>query len=167
MRDFVFGLTVALLAASVFAADEQAAANVARKYSEAIACNIQSIHDQKNQYKSIKVLQGDKVLGGLGDLFVVYWEGDVGCDGGTGTVFPNFTVVEQNGFLSVPPVVVLDYKFPELKLQRLSSITFKNGQLQITGIAYGPDDEQGQPAMKVAYRLKLDQNTRTFVRLRN
>jgi len=164
MRSFVVGLSLAAIAISTFAADERTAANVVKKYSEAIACQIQEVQYQKNQYKSVKVLQGDKELGGLGDIYVVYWEGDVGCLGGNGTVVPNFTVVEQNGFSSVSPVVVTDYKFPELELVRITGFSSKNEQLLISGVTYGANDQQGYPAKKVSYTLKLDLPNRAFVK---
>ena len=93
MKNLSIGLLIATATAATFAADERAAANVVRKYSEAIACQIQEPQYQKNQYKAVKIVQGDKELGGLGDLFVVYWEGDVGCMGGNGTVVDRKSVV--------------------------------------------------------------------------
>ena len=106
MRKIIIAASFSLIASSAMSADERTAANIVKKYSETIACQIQEVQYQKNQYKAVKIIQGDKELGGLGDLFVVYWEGDVGCMGGNGTVVPNFTVVEQRGFSSVPPVVI-------------------------------------------------------------
>lgn len=164
MRSFVFALSLTAIATSTFAADERTAANVVKKYSEAIACQIQEVQYQKNQYKSVKVLQGDKELDGLGDIYVVYWEGDVGCAGGNGTVIPNFTVVEQSGFSSVPPVVVTDFKFPKLELVQITGFSSKNEQLLISGVTYGPNDQQGNPAKKVSYTLKLDQPNRAFIK---
>ena len=149
---------------STFAADERSAAQIARKFSETIACQIQDTQIQRNQYKAVKVLQGDKDLGGLGDIFVVYWEGDIGCAGGNGTVTANFTIVEQKGFSTVPPVVVFDYTFPELDLAQVTNISGKSGSLQINGIAYGPNDQQGYPTKRVAYNLKLDQASGAFVK---
>ena len=129
MRSFIVGLSLAAIAASAFAADERVASSIVKKYSEAIACQI-----EETQYKAIKVLPGDKELGGLGAVYVVSWEGDVGCAGGNGTVFPNFTIVEQSGFSSVPPVVMTDYKFPEMELVRLTNISGGNGQLIVSGV---------------------------------
>lgn len=164
MRNFVVGASLAFIATCAFSADERTASNVVKKYSEAIACQIQELQYQKNQYKAVKIIQGDKELGGLGDLFVVYWEGDVGCMGGNGTVVPNFTVVEQRGFSSVPPVVAPEYKFPDLDLAQLTSISGKNGILQISGITYGANDQQHQPTKKVSYTLKIDQEKSAFTK---
>jgi len=165
MKSFVIGLSLAAIASSTFASDERTAANVVKKYSEAVACQITEVQYQKNQYKTVRVFQGDKDLGGLDDVFVVFWEGDTGCAGGNGTVSPNFTVAEQRGFMSATPVVVTDFKFPELEMVRLTSFSGKNGQLLISGVSYGPKDDQGVPNKKVSYTLKLDQANRAFVLL--
>jgi len=104
------------------------------------------------------------MLGGLGELVVVFWQGDVGCAGGRGTVVPNFTVVEQRGFSSVPPVVVQNYKMPDLDLVHLTSLSGKNGLLQVSGLTYGPEDQQGYPTKKVSYTLKLDKANERFIK---
>ena len=84
MRKLIISASLSLIATSAMSADERTAANIVKKYSETVACQIQEVQYQKNQYKAVKIIQGDKELGGLGDLFVVYWEGDVGCMGGIG-----------------------------------------------------------------------------------
>ena len=164
MRKLIISASLSLIATSAMSADERTAANIVKKYSETVACQIQEVQYQKNQYKAVKIIQGDKELGGLGDLFVVYWEGDVGCMGGNGTVVPNFTVVEQRGFSSVPPVVIPTYKFPDLELVQVTSISGKNGILQINGITYGEKDRQHEPTKKVSYSLKIDQEKEAFTK---
>ncbi len=163
MKSFAIGAIVAASAVGAFAADERTASAVAKKYSEAVACQIVEKEFQRNQYKAVKVLAADKEMNGLGDVFVVYWEGDFGCSGGNGTVRPNFTVVEQRGFSSVDPVVATDVAFPEIELVRVTSMTGKNGLLQISGVAFGPKDDQGIPTKKVNYTLKLDSEKGRFV----
>lgn len=163
MKSFVIGLSLVAIAGSTFASTERDAANVVKKYSEAVACQIVDRQDEPNQYKAVKVIQGDPEMNGLGNTFVVFWYGDVGCAGGNGTIVPNFTVAEHTGFMSADPVVIPDYKFPELEMVQLKSFTGKNGQLNITGLAYGPNDAQHVPTKKVSYTLKLDPANRAFV----
>lgn len=153
----IFLLPVLLtLASSGFAADERTASAVAKKYSQAIACQISDSTVQKNQYKAVKIDAGMSDLDGLGAKFVVFWEGDVGCSGGNATVVPNFTVVEQSGFSSVPPVVIPDYKFPDMDIAQLTNmVANKDGILIISGLAYGPRDQQHTPTKAVRYALKL------------
>ena len=154
MKNCVVFISTAALAVCAYSADERAAAAITKKYSEAVACQIVEKEFQRNQYKAVKVVAGDKELDGIGDVFVVYWEGDTGCAGGNGTVVPNFTILEQRGFSSVDPVVVTDAQFPDLDLVRLTSLSGKNGQLQISGVTYGPNDQQGDPKKKVSYTLR-------------
>lgn len=159
MKKAVVFLSMAVITVSAYAADERDASRIVKKYSETVACQLEGISDyQKNQYKAVKINPGMADLGGMGAQFVVYWEGDVGCMGGNGTVVPNFTVVEHSGFSSAAPVVRTDYKFPDLELVRLTSISGKNGQLVIKGITYGPKDQQHSPTKVVSYTLKLVEN---------
>ena len=131
------------------AMDQRSAISVAKKYSEVVACQVDG------DYKAVQIDAGDADMDGLGAKFVVHWYGDVGCAGGNGTVSPQFTVVEHSGFVSADPVV-MDYKFPVMKLVTLKSIkASKAGIISITGVAYGPKDAQHNPTMAVKYTLKL------------
>jgi hypothetical protein len=164
MNRFVIALTLAVTSISATAADNRAAAAVVKKYSEAIACQVVDVREDKNQYKTIELIAGEKDLGGMGSVHVVYWLGDVGCSGGNGTIVPNFTIVEHNGSGSATPVVVTDYKFPQLELVQLTSLSSKGGALIIQGLTYGPNDQQNSPQKRVSYTLKIDQEKRTFVK---
>lgn len=156
MKNIVAGCVIAILSSNAFAADEFDASSIVRKYSQTVACQLEDISDyQKNQYRAVTIKPGIPDLDGMDALFVVYWEGDVGCSGGNGTVTPNFTVVEHAGFSSVDPVVTTNYKFPNIELIRLTSISGGNGQLLINGVTYGPDDTQHSPTKVVSYTLKL------------
>ena len=156
MKKSIVLLSLAAITMSAYAADERDASRLVKKYSETVACQLEGISEfQKNQYKAVTVKPGFADLGGMGAVFVVYWEGDVGCQGGNGTIVPNFTVVEHSGFSSAAPVVRTDYKFPELPLVRLTSISGKNEQLVIKGVTYGSNDRQHSPTKVVTYTLKL------------
>lgn len=157
MKKIGIGFIFCIAAINVVAADERIASKIVKKYSEAIACQISDTQTQKNQYKAVKIATGDSDIG-LGETFVVFWQGDVGCLGGNGTVVPNFTVVEQRGFSSVDPVVVTAYKFPDLDLVILTSFTGRDGLLTIKGVTYGSKDQQGWPKKSVSYTLKLADN---------
>lgn len=146
---------ISLFAVNTYAADERIASEIVKKYSETIACQLPDVGDQKNQYKAVQIDPGFADMEGLGMKFVVYWEGDVGCSGGNGTVVPNFTVVEKSGFMSADPVVIPEYKFPVLSLVTLTKMSAKAGKLMIEGIAYGPNDHKVKPTKRVSYTLKL------------
>jgi hypothetical protein len=164
MNRIVLAVAISTACASAFASDERAATATVKKYSEAIACNIPEARDVKNQYKTVTLVPGDKELGGLGAIYVVHWIGDVGCAGGNATVFSNFSVAEQRGFASIPPVVVPEYKFPDLDLVQLTGLSAKDGLLLIQGLSYGPNDQQHRPQKKVSYTLKLDVEKGMFIK---
>lgn len=136
---------------------EHDASALVKRYSETVACQLEDVANyQKNQYKAVKIVNGDLSSDGLGDVFLVYWEGDVGCAGGNGTIVPNFTVVEHAGFASTKPIVQLSYKLPEMEMVSLTSMTFQSGVVTLKGVTYGPNDQQHQPKKVVTYRLKFD-----------
>lgn len=157
MKRLLLTCLVSSLSLNSFAADESVASDIVKQYSQTIACQLVDNEDyQKNQYKAVRIRSGFEETGGMGEIFVVYWEGDVGCSGGNGTVSANFTVVEQSGFSSVPPVVKTDYKFPQMELVRLTEMTGGDDRLLIKGVAYGPEDRQHRPSKEVTYVLELE-----------
>jgi hypothetical protein len=151
MKRIVIASIITFTAFSAFALDEKSAIKIARNYSESIACQL-----EETQYEAAQVNEGDSEQDGFGALYVVYWTGDVGCSGGNGTVMPNFTVVEHRGFTSADPIVVTDYEFPDLRINNVTGFSSKNGVLRIEGLAYGKNDQQGQPNQRVVYRLRFD-----------
>lgn len=155
MKKICLSVTLFAMSYSAHALDERSAAALAKKYSETVACQLEDNADQPTQYKAVRIDKGDAEMNGLGAKFVVFWQGDTGCLGGNGTIRPNFTVVEKAGSPAADPVVI-DYKFPELKMVSLTSMTAtKTGLLLLTGISYGPKDEQHRPTKPVKYTLKL------------
>lgn len=156
MRKSIFCLALAVASMGAQAANERDASLLVEKYSETVACQV------GDQYEAVTVKPGFAESNGMGAVFVVAWYGDTGCSGGNGTVFPNFTVVEHSGFASADPVVKLDYKFPELPLVELTSMSGGDGLLVINGVTYGDSDRQHQPKKVVSYTLKLVDNE--FVR---
>lgn len=163
MNKFVAGLALSILTLNAYAFDERDASKLVRNYSEIIACQLDGISEyQKNQYKAVKINEGDTEIGGLGTKYVVFWDGDVGCYGGNSTIIPNFTVVEHRGFSSIDPIVITDYKFPDLDLVNVTSFSSENGLLLISGVTYGKNDVQHSPTKPVSYTLKLKDNEFTI-----
>ena len=154
MKKLLIGSICVFTALQSFAYDERDASKLVKKFSETVACQLEDAGQQKEQYKAVKLASDDKDTG-QGAMYVVFWYGDLGCSGGNGTVTPNFTVVEHTGFSSTAPIVMLDYKFPDISLVSLSSFTAQNGVLNIKGVTYGPNDNQHQPKTPVTYRLKF------------
>lgn len=144
--------------------DEDCAARIVIDYSEAVACQL-SLPNSNNllQYKSIKILSNDDVnaeydLGNFGELYVVYWQGDFGCSGGSGTITPNFTVIGNLGGGSTPSVVQQSYELPAEANVRYVDGFYKdevNGRFHIEGVKYGLNDNQNYPTERVHYLLDV------------
>ena len=153
MRKLVIALAISLVAQQAHALDERVAAKIVRNYSEAIACQL-----EEAKYDAFEIQQGDPESNGLGAIYLVHWQGDIGCSGGNGTITDNFSVVEHRGFTSADPIVVTDYEFPTLSVSTVTDISEENGLLRITGLRYGPNDQQHRPSQRVVYRIKFDGN---------
>lgn len=156
MKKFIVG--AALLSTSIYAYsfDEMSASKLARNYSELVACQITEAEYQKNQYKSIQIKEGMDKPDGYGAMYIVYWEGDVGCQGGAGTIYPNFTIIERSGFSSADPVVV-NRDFPEIDLLHATEISGKIGEIRIKGLTNtGTDLPPQNPTKEVSYTITFE-----------
>ena len=151
MKKLIFALVVSFVAPQAHALDESVATRIARSYSEATACQL-----EEATYKAFEIREGDLESNGLGAVYLVHWQGDIGCSGGNATISDNFTVVEHRGFSSAEPIVVTDYEFPELHLAQVTDVSAENGLVRIAGLQYGPKDEQHRPSQRVVYRIKFD-----------
>ena len=168
MKNILYILCI-LISFSTQAVDIKTISNRAKSYSELIACQLEDELGSKSiQYKTIKIKDDDSDVGGTGALYMTFWHGDIGCEGGNGTVTPNFTIFEHRGFASVLPVVVNDYKFPFLDLVYVDRFDYKNGIIFISGLTYGRNDHQHQPTQRMNYKLSLPKNsfTREFILLK-
>ncbi len=153
MRKLIVALAVLLITQQAHAHDEYTASKIVRNYSEAIACQLYD-----TSYKALEVRQGYPDLNGLGTVYLVHWQGDVGCSGGNGTIINNFSIVEHRGFMTADPIVVTDYEFPEISLVIVTDFSVENGLVRISGLRYGPSDERHHPSQRVEYRIKFDGN---------
>jgi hypothetical protein len=133
-----------LISLNAFSSTEESKAiKLVKKYSSTIAC---SVND--NSFKSVRITSDHD------DYVIVYWEGDVGCGGGSGSMSGALTVVGKGqwGELFVLPKV----EQPQIKLVCADSMNSQNELLNINGIAYGPNDHQRAPNHKLQYTLRLD-----------
>ena len=54
MKKSIVFLTIAAITMSAYAADERDASRIVKKYSEAVACQLEGVSEyQKNQYKAV------------------------------------------------------------------------------------------------------------------
>lgn len=146
----IFASSLVLISLNAFSATEEAKAiKLVKKYSSTIAC---AVND--NSFKSAGITSS------YNEYIVVYWEGDVGCGGGRGSMSGALTVVGKGrrGEMFVLPKI----DQPKIKLVCADSINSKNEFLNINGIAYGPNDHQGYPNHKLQYTLTLDASKNKF-----
>ncbi|MGO2509961.1 MAG: hypothetical protein ACTH6Y_13310 [Vibrio hibernica] len=140
----VFAACLVLTSLNAFASpDKLKAINLVKKYSSTIACSIID-----NSYKATEMnVDGDNYT-------IVYWEGDVACGGGRGSMTGVLTVVGKGqwGDLFVLPKI----EQPDTKLVCIDTMNSENNLLNINGISYGPNDYQSSPNHKMQYSLKLD-----------
>lgn len=129
--------------------EESKAVDLVKKYSSTIACSV-----NEDSFQSVRISSD------YDEYSIVYWEGDVGCGGGSGTMSGVLTVVGNSrwGELFVLPEIEL----PKIKLVCADSINSRDGLIDINGIAYGPNDHQRAPNHKLQYTLKLDVHKNKF-----
>lgn len=154
MRKLFAALAISLVAQQAYALDERTAIRIVRNYSETIACQLEEV-----TYKAFEIQSGDPDSNSLGSIYLVHWQGDIGCAGGNGTVTNNFSVVEHRGFISADPIVVTDYKFPEIPLVSVTDISVEDGVIRIDGFRYGPNDGQNRPSKRAVYHVSFDGNS--------
>lgn len=148
MKNLSVALVGTVLACNAVAFNEKDATRLVKAYSKLVACQ-----QEDDKYTAVKV-DGKPGAAELGDRYVVFWYGDIGCSGGNGTVTPNFTVVEMASFNT--PVVLPTFKGADIALNAVTKFTGKDGKIFIEGVTYGPKDSQHNPTLRVKYTLKVD-----------
>ena len=106
---------------------------VVRRYSHTVACQIYGSTPASQQYATIELepAQSQHPSG----VWLVGWTGDLGCMGGNGTQALQINLVSQNGFSSrtVSPVVIDSRPMPDLVMNGLRDLSFKDGVVTIRG----------------------------------
>ena len=134
-----------LFSISTFAAtsEENNAIKLVKKYSSTVACSINT-----QSYKAIKSTIDYE------DYYVVYWEGDLGCSMGRGSINGQFTVVRNTRFGD--QYVLPQVQQPEIDLVCVDSMIVNNEEVAIYGVSYGENDHQSAPNKKIQYNVKLE-----------
>ena len=109
------------------------AAEVVRRYSRTVACQIHEAGPGYRQY--VTVTLEPELPDGIFGVWLVGWTGDLGCMGGNGTQALQMALVKQNGFplRVVSPVVVDATPLPDLVMNGLRDMQFSDGVLTIRG----------------------------------
>tara|TARA_B100000073_G_C23719293_1_gene567078 strand:+ start:1560 stop:2096 length:537 start_codon:yes stop_codon:yes gene_type:complete len=106
---------------------------VVRRYSHTVACQIHESTPGYQQYATIELEPADSKY--PSGVWLVGWTGDLGCMGGNGTQGLQINLVSQNGFSNrtVSPVVIDPRPMPDLVMNGLRDLTFKDGVVTIRG----------------------------------
>ncbi|WP_157214508.1 hypothetical protein [Polaromonas sp. CF318] len=126
----------------------------ATAYADAVSCE-----HSKISAKNIATLRPYKAELRGDARYAVVWSGDIGCDGGTGTVNPAITMVVTGAGYSfvVDPLrssPSIKHEIPVRYVERLVGNTADS--LTLEGKAYGPNDANCCPSVNVSATLKVD-----------
>jgi len=135
-------------AQNVFASGTQSAISLVKQYSTTVACSINPA-----SFKAVQTV-GESGREDVGDEYVVYWEGDLGCFGGNVSISGFLSVVRKNGFGQ--PLVEPYIKSPDIQMVCADKIAVKNGLITLSGITYDDDDSQRSPSKPIEVIFKTD-----------
>jgi len=163
MKKILLTATSFIFISSSFAADDTQISRLVRDYSETVACQVDNEGElgELKQYSAVRLSEGYSVDDDVGSKWLVYWAGDLGCNGGNGSRQPQLTAVAINAFRNTP-VVDTSYKLPDTNLVQVTEMKSGQGMVTITGVAYGPNDTQHHPNKKVTYTFKFDEQNNKF-----
>ena len=145
MKRLLSAAISALLFTNAHAFTEGEAAKLVKAYSKIVACGI-----EESKYQAIQIsgTPGDSFMG---DRYLVLWSGDFGCSGGNATISPLFTVVEIREHST--PVVIPDYKVPNIELSQVTKMTYRDKKIVLEGIIN--TDDPKRPTKKSTQAFKV------------
>ncbi|EKO3456389.1 hypothetical protein NTH37_002574 [Vibrio fluvialis] len=95
--------------------------------------------------------------------YLVFWAGDIGFAGGSGTWGPAFCLVRRNQWgnfnIASPGREFYEY------LKIIESVKFRGSILHITGVTYGPTCHQRNPSYKLKLQFRVTDSFRGAVDL--
>jgi len=134
--------------AGAHAFNESDAAKLVQSYAKTVACAL-----EETTYQAVKVTGAPRV-DDMGDRYVVFWMGDIGCLGGSATVTPNFSLVET---LTVnTPLVSVGFKGPVTGLVTVTKFSGGNGVISMEGLEFSGKEQTRIPSKKVKYIFNVD-----------
>lgn len=143
-----FALLPLFAVQNVFASGTQSAISLVKQYSTSVACSVNPA-----SFKAVQTI-GESGRENVGDEYVVYWEGDIGCFGGNGSISGFLSVVRKNGFGQ--PLVEPYIKSPDIQMVCADTIAVENGLITLSGITYDDDDSQHSPSKPIEVTFKTD-----------
>ncbi|MEF2482168.1 hypothetical protein V4D09_02525 [Vibrio mimicus] len=95
--------------------------------------------------------------------YLVFWAGDIGFAGGSGTWGPAFCLVRRNqwGYFNIASPGREFYEH----LKIIEAVTFRESMLHIAGVTYGPTCHQRNPSYKLKLQFRVTNSFRGAVDL--
>ncbi|WP_288843386.1 hypothetical protein [uncultured Deefgea sp.] len=161
MNKVILGILFSSLTVGAYAATEKEAERLVKKYSETVACQL-----EETKYTAVKV--ESESVNGLGDIFLVHWDGDIGCGGGNGTVLSNFSMVSQRTPQGGRALIVDgEAVLPEMDIRYVQNLSIKNGVISIKGVAWADNPKsQADITKPVSYKLKYVSDDGKFIKVK-
>lgn len=136
-------------------------------YAQSVACTT-TFEDNKTTIKDVHLIDSQRSSNGKGEFgttYVVYWGGDWGCNGGSGTYsnfLTSFTRFSETRPLLMEQMDILeDINSEEYQINTrfIEDVEFYNGVILVTASDYSDDNTDGGnnfPRYKYRYTLAYD-----------
>lgn len=133
----------------------KAVLGAANKYASGISCV-----EIPAQAKDIAVLVPHRNDYSTDGKYAVFWAGDIGCAGGSGTVSFNLAIVRVGAGSNfyVDPAAsspIINLEFPTRGLERIAGKT--QNTITVDAAEYGPNDANCCPSVRSRYTLRADE----------
>lgn len=142
-------------------------------YAQSVACTT-TFEDNMTTIKDVHLIDSERSFDGKGEFgttYVVYWGGDWGCNGGSGT-YSNFLTSftrfsETRPFLMEQMDILEDINSEKYQINTrfIEKVEFYNGVLLVTASDYSDDNTDGGnnfPRYQYRYTLVYDANNLTW-----
>lgn len=158
----LLGMTTSILATPPISEKRQILQK-ASYYAQSVAC-MTTFEEGQTFLKDVYLLDSDYSGNQeYGTYYVVFWSGDYGCNGGSGTYNSYFTSFHRASSLQ-DFTVDEGNLFEELITSRfIERVSLNNKVFTIDTLEYGPNDTNSTPSEKYRYRIKYNNHQWTLL----
>lgn len=123
----------------------------AKEMEDVLGCTLQhaeTIGSSSHDFQVVKLCDD-----GMYADYLVFWAGDIGFAGGSGTWGPAYCLVTRNHWgnynITAPGRAFYEY------LKIIETVEFIESILHITGVSYGPNCHQRKPSYKIKLQFRV------------
>lgn len=123
----------------------------AKEMEEVLGCALQhaeTIGSSSHNFQVVKLCDD-----GMYADYLVFWAGDIGFAGGSGTWGPAYCLVRRNHWGSYNIASPGREFYEHLKI--IKTVKFMGSILRITGVTYGPTCHQRKPSYKIKLQFRI------------